>query len=144
MLTTIFSIITKVMDIAIVWFMFYQLLNYSKNNFKGVNKPTSNGAWLVKNSWGSLDGPSGRDWGIDGSGYFYLSYYDQSVISAESYCFYTEEEKKAIGSTTIAQYDLLPASSYISLTEAGVDNSAKESKMANVFTAAQGNLQLDP
>ena len=34
MLTTIFSIITKVMDIAIVWFMFYQLLNYSKNNFK--------------------------------------------------------------------------------------------------------------
>ena len=34
MLTTIFSIITKVIDIAIVWFMFYQLLNYSKNNFK--------------------------------------------------------------------------------------------------------------
>lgn len=34
MLTTIFSIITKVIDIAIVWFMIYRLLNYSKNNFK--------------------------------------------------------------------------------------------------------------
>ena len=101
--------------------------------------PPGDGAFIVKNSWGSLDGPSGRDWGIDGSGYFYLSYYDQSVISAESYCFYTEEEKKAIGSTTIAQYDLLPAGSYISLAEAGVDYSAEVSKMANVFTAAQGN-----
>ena len=101
--------------------------------------PPGDGAFIVKNSWGSLDGPSGRDWGINGSGYFYLSYYDQSVSSAESYCFYTEEEKKAIGSTTIAQYDLLPAGSYISLAEAGVDFDAKESKMANVFTAAQGN-----
>ena len=34
MLTTILSVITKVLDIAIVWFMFYQLLKYSKNNFK--------------------------------------------------------------------------------------------------------------
>lgn len=34
MLTTILSICTKVLDIAIVWFMIYQLLKYSKNNFK--------------------------------------------------------------------------------------------------------------
>jgi diadenylate cyclase len=34
MLTTILSVFTKVLDIAIVWFMFYQLLKYSKNNFK--------------------------------------------------------------------------------------------------------------
>ena len=34
MLTTILSILTKVLDIAIVWFMIYQLLKYSKNNFK--------------------------------------------------------------------------------------------------------------
>ena len=34
MFTTILSIITKVLDIAIVWFMIYQLLKYSKNNFK--------------------------------------------------------------------------------------------------------------
>ena len=34
MITTILSIFTKVLDIAIVWFMVYQLLKYSKNNFK--------------------------------------------------------------------------------------------------------------
>ncbi len=34
MFTTLLSIVTKVLDIAIVWFMIYQLLKYSKNNFK--------------------------------------------------------------------------------------------------------------
>lgn len=34
MLTTVLSILTKVLDIAIVWFMIFQLLKYSKNNFK--------------------------------------------------------------------------------------------------------------
>lgn len=34
MLTTILSILAKVLDIAIVWFMIFQLLKYSKNNFK--------------------------------------------------------------------------------------------------------------
>ena len=34
MLNTIMSTITKILDIVIVWFMFYQLLKFSKNNFK--------------------------------------------------------------------------------------------------------------
>ena len=34
MLTSILNIATKVLDIAIVWFVFYQLLKYSRNNFK--------------------------------------------------------------------------------------------------------------
>ena len=41
MFTTLLSVITKVLDIAIVWFMIYQLLKYSKNNFaqgKKINK----------------------------------------------------------------------------------------------------------
>lgn len=32
--TTIFNIITKILDIAIVWYMFYEILKYSRNNFK--------------------------------------------------------------------------------------------------------------
>ena len=32
--TTILKLASKILDIAIVWFMFYQLLKYSRNNFK--------------------------------------------------------------------------------------------------------------
>ena len=34
MLTTILSIATKIIDIAVVWFLFYELFKYSRNNFK--------------------------------------------------------------------------------------------------------------
>ena len=34
MLSTIVNILTKVLDVAIVWFMLYQLLKYSRTNFK--------------------------------------------------------------------------------------------------------------
>ena len=34
MLNTILKISTKIIDICIVWYMFYQLLKYSRNNFK--------------------------------------------------------------------------------------------------------------
>jgi C1A family cysteine protease len=45
--------------------------NFAASKFNSNKKPAGNGAWLCKNSWGS-------GWG-NGSGYFWISYYDTSI-----------------------------------------------------------------
>lgn len=54
--------------------------SYSRTNFNAGSRPEKNGAWVVKNSWGT--GSSTRT-GKDG--YFYLSYYDQSFTEPTSF-----------------------------------------------------------
>lgn len=47
--------------------------NYSKENFKEGNQPEKDGAWIIRNSWGENRGDNG---------YFYISYEDVSLGSA--------------------------------------------------------------
>ena len=49
--------------------------NYSKSNFRNSDKIEGDGAWIVRNSWGS-------NWGDNGN--FYVSYYDQTLAKPNS------------------------------------------------------------
>ncbi|MBQ7566107.1 MAG: hypothetical protein IJT18_03210, partial [Oscillospiraceae bacterium] len=92
---------------------------YAAENFKIT--PPGNGAWIVKNSWGStldaatddLGTPVGRsEYGVKNAegeytGYFYLSYYDQTIVRPETMEF-TANLANDEGFYTL-QYDYMPA-----------------------------------
>ena len=98
--------------------------DYPASNF--TKEPPGNGAWIVKNSWGSqtdiipgglvaADGTTkdanGGDWGIvdeNGlhTGYFYLSYYDAGINSPESFDFDLRENHDQ---ENALQLDYMPA-----------------------------------
>lgn len=85
---------------------------YPKENFapsgtkvQDAKLPPHDGAWIVKNSWGSADGGKGNTyrWGVDGTGYFYLSYYDKSIESLMTFTM----DKVPTTANTCLQYDFV-------------------------------------
>ncbi len=119
---------------------------YAKENFaagfadadKAAHTPPADGAWIVKNSWGDIEGDpaSGEDgdrpytnWGVEGSGYFYLSYYDMSFQSAESV---TGAESSA-ANTLVQQHDVTGIAGVFVFPVVSTD----ELQVANVFTAEE-------
>ena len=73
--------------------------SFSKNNFSTT--PPGDGAFIIKNSWGTL-----ADWGSvkNDNGYFYVSYYD-SNIGYDMNTLFTAENPNDY--TNIYQYDPL-------------------------------------
>ena len=109
--------------------------NYPAENFVEGHQPPGNGAWLVKNSWGSgeVAFPNKGDgaWGIPndegkGTGYFWLSYYDQSLEMVEALAF----DKSNVDNTYyLDQHDYMPVSN---VEDADL---REEVRFSNVFCA---------
>jgi hypothetical protein len=133
-------------QVAIVgWDDDYPTANFNQGvDEDGRSKtPPAAGAWIVKNSWGCKDGVETKhseeygdqvlgknDWGVDGSGYFYVSYYDSSVSNPETMTFGMDLAGKEFYTHA---YDYLPAYDGFYILEGKGDNVLSS---ANVFTAA--------
>ena len=123
--------------------------NYPKENFISEHQPPADGAFLVKNSWGSgeeeFPNKGTAHWGIEvpkkdadgnvvtdengdpvmvGSGYFWLSYYDKTLSNPETFTF---DENKGTESYYLDEHNVMP------VTEPGAAVFENEVKAANLF-----------
>jgi C1A family cysteine protease len=96
--------------------------SYSRENFNENIRPSGDGAWLVKNSWGSeLSAPPNQNaFGIrdaDGAqtGYFWISYEDQSLTDAVSFYYDVTSDQNSQECTE--QYNYLNAPATMNLSE---------------------------
>ena len=119
--------------------------SYPKENFNEDYMPPGDGAWLVKNSWGSetdyVTLENGMnigkgDWGIEDengnhTGYFWLSYYDKSLGSCETMSFDTDLSELD-GDFDVWAYDYMPAMVRLEMDTIVQDENVL--KTANVFT----------
>lgn len=111
--------------------------NFPKENFLEENGlPPEDGAWIVKNSWGSPDGtfPNKSDFGDNG--YFYLSYYDHCIECPEALDFDTTTDDEDGGSYYYSlKYDYLPANynNKYNMTD-------EPAYMSNIFVSGSENM----
>ena len=116
--------------------------DYPAANFNKYHQPPADGAWLVKNSWGSAeeqfpDRGTGN-WGFvnekgENTGYFWISYYDQSIKMVEALAFDKSNVEKEY---LLDQYDFMPVTR---VRSADVDG---EASTANVF-CTDSTVQLE-
>lgn len=103
--------------------------NYSRDNFTRGAKPQNNGAWLIRNSWGSS---------VQDGGYFWLSYEDKTIRDATAYLLESKDNY-----TNNYQYDITGWGDSISAdTFYSTDQAQKYGYISNIFTA-KGNEQLE-
>lgn len=109
--------------------------DYAKENFLEEGRPEANGAWIVRNSWGS---------GFGQGGYFYVSYEERTICDGVAYV-----TEPAPASERIYQYDPLGLVSFMayadmgeeapSVPAAGTEDAPVPVWFANVFTAEGGD-----
>ena len=99
--------------------------NFSKENFSSECQPENNGAWLVRNTWGT-------NWGNDG--YFWLSYEDKSIKLLGSSCTLEDTDNYANN----YQYDTC-GWIYSAAADDFIDESAasKTANISNIFTTTE-------
>ena len=102
--------------------------SYPATNFNAINRPTTNGAWLCKNSWGS-------GWGK--AGYFYISYEEYSLNQYQFSTSYGFEMD------TLDSYDYnyfyggtVPSNSYASFKKEAVAFDIKSQEVLEGVTIA--------
>ena len=102
---------------------------------KDENGNLLNGAWLIKNSWGSEEREfpyKGPGWGLEDpetgkhTGYFWLSYYDKTLSLPEALEF---EKSNVNKQYYIDEYDFMPVENVLAA------DMEEETSMANVFKA---------
>ena len=125
--------------------------DYPKENFPEAHQPEGNGAWLVKNSWGSgeetFPNKGNGQWGLRQgqdkepyeatsdihTGYFWLSYYDRSIGLPEALEFDEANQEEGY---FLDEYDMMNSAGLECIEFPDPDL-----RMANVFTA-EGNERL--
>ena len=93
--------------------------SYSRDNFNSGSRPSRDGAWIVKNSWGNQEGSNG---------YTYISYEDKSLCEFVAGQFVKASEYK---------YNYF----YDGSANPGILKLKKGQKFANVFTAKKGSAK---